>query len=82
MTHSLWFLPQVDEIYVIEEGCIKEHGSFADLMSRGGSLVELMKVYNAANEAAAKEKDSETGISSALIGTTFSVSVHCTYLRL
>ena len=54
VTHSLWFLSQVDEIFVVEDGKICEHGSFSELMAKNQALAELMKTYDATKDSAIK----------------------------
>lgn len=43
-TNSVHRLPSADHILIIDEGTVKEQGSFSDLSSRPGALAELMQI--------------------------------------
>ncbi|KAH7289296.1 hypothetical protein KP509_31G069200 [Ceratopteris richardii] len=43
VTNQLHFLSQVDEIIVVHEGIIKEHGTYEDLMETGPHFRQLME---------------------------------------
>lgn len=58
VTHALHFLPQVDYIYVMEDGKISEEGTYSDLVSCGGTLTRFMQDYGS------KENNEEQGESS------------------
>lgn len=51
MTNSLSFLPQADEIMMIEDGQIKEMGSYDDLRRMDGRFMQFIKNFLASNEA-------------------------------
>ncbi len=45
------FLPQVDQIVMIENGTIMETGSFEDLKNKDGAFAKFIKLYLQNNEA-------------------------------
>ncbi|XP_029418874.1 canalicular multispecific organic anion transporter 1 isoform X2 [Nannospalax galili] len=45
VTHGIHFLPQVDEIVVLENGSILEKGSYHDLMAKKGVFAKNLKTY-------------------------------------
>ena len=51
VTNSLSFLPQADEILMLDEGVIKESGSYDELKQINGLFSEFIKNYLASNEA-------------------------------
>ena len=51
MTNSLSFLPQVDEIVMIENGTISETGTFDELKDQDGAFAKFIKLYLENNEA-------------------------------
>lgn len=51
--HRLHLLPMFDEIYVLEEGKLTEHGSFDELLSKGGLLARMWETYNKDSQSAA-----------------------------
>lgn len=53
MTNSIWFLPQVDEIIMLENGRIVEMGSYDELVNRGG----IFSVYLAKHRQEDKEDE-------------------------
>ncbi|RNA36438.1 multidrug resistance-associated 1 [Brachionus plicatilis] len=57
VTNSLGFLPQVDEIIVLENGMIVEQGQFEDLKSRNGSFYHFIQSH--LNDKVAEEKIEE-----------------------
>jgi hypothetical protein len=46
----LSFLPQVDQIWMLENGVIEEAGSYEELRKKNGLFSEFIKNYLAANE--------------------------------
>ncbi|XP_067942300.1 multidrug resistance-associated protein 1-like [Watersipora subatra] len=59
VTHGLHWLPQVDEIYVMDTGRLTEHGSYKSLISRDGVFAKLLKEYS--EEASEKSKPEGQG---------------------
>ena len=51
VTNSLSFLPQVDEIVMIENGTISETGTFDELKDQDGAFAKFIKLYLENNEA-------------------------------
>lgn len=49
MTNSIWFLPQVDEIILLENGSIVEMGSYEDLISSKGPFTDYLQKYSQQN---------------------------------
>ncbi|XP_027033321.1 ATP-binding cassette sub-family C member 3 isoform X1 [Tachysurus fulvidraco] len=45
VTHSISFLPQVDNIMVIVEGRVSEMGSYQDLLNENGAFAEFLRNY-------------------------------------
>lgn len=45
VTHSLHFLPQVDEIVVVENGTILEKGSYSSLLAKKGVFAKNLKMF-------------------------------------
>lgn len=45
VTHSIHFLPQVDEIVVLEKGTISEKGSYRALLAQKGSFAKNLKTF-------------------------------------
>lgn len=50
VTNSLSFLPQVDQIWMLENGVIEEAGSYEELRKKNGLFSEFIKNYLASNE--------------------------------
>jgi len=45
VTHGVSFLSQVDEIIVITNGVISEHGTYKELLSHNGPFAEFINSY-------------------------------------
>ena len=45
MTNALSFLPQCDQIVVLDEGRITEVGSYSELIDNDGSFAEFIRTY-------------------------------------
>ncbi|XP_045882134.1 ATP-binding cassette sub-family C member 2 [Meles meles] len=45
VTHSIHFLPQVDEIVVLGHGTILEKGSYSSLLAKKGSFAKILKTF-------------------------------------
>jgi ABC-type multidrug transport system ATPase subunit len=65
VTNSLSFLPQVDLIFIIDDGKIVESGKYDELKNKDGQFAEFIKIYLANNEAN-KEKPENVKIKSIL----------------
>ncbi|TSK14589.1 Canalicular multispecific organic anion transporter 2 [Bagarius yarrelli] len=46
VTHSISFLPQVDNIMVLVEGRVSEMGSYQDLLKENGAFAEFLRNYS------------------------------------
>ncbi|KAI5627349.1 canalicular multispecific organic anion transporter 2 isoform X3 [Silurus asotus] len=46
VTHSISFLPQVDNIVVLLEGKVSEMGSYQDLLNENGTFAEFLRNYS------------------------------------
>ncbi|EJD07137.1 ABC protein [Fomitiporia mediterranea MF3/22] len=57
VTHALHFLSQCDYIYTMSAGKIGEHGTYGDLLSRGGEFARLAREYGGEQE---REEDEAT----------------------
>lgn len=42
VTHRISFLPQVDEIIVIKDGMVSEHGTYRELLNKKGDFAEFL----------------------------------------
>ena len=45
MTHGVGFLPQCDQIVVMNEGRVSEIGSYAELIDNDGAFAEFLRTY-------------------------------------
>ena len=45
VTHGLTWLQEVDKIYVMDNGCIAEAGSYEDLMGQKGAFANFIREY-------------------------------------
>lgn len=59
VTHSICFLPQVDNIMVLVEGRVSEMGSYQYLLSENGTFAEFLRNYSLEDII---EDDEVTGI--------------------
>ncbi len=57
VTNSLSFLPQCDEIYMLDNGKILEIGTYESLLSKGGEFSEFIKNYLSNNEANPEQEE-------------------------
>uniref|UniRef100_A0AAY4DZ69 ATP-binding cassette, sub-family C (CFTR/MRP), member 3 n=1 Tax=Denticeps clupeoides TaxID=299321 RepID=A0AAY4DZ69_9TELE len=46
VTHGISFLPQVDNIMVMVDGCVSEMGSYQDLLNQNGAFAEFLRNYS------------------------------------
>ncbi|XP_067995695.1 ATP-binding cassette sub-family C member 2 isoform X1 [Melanerpes formicivorus] len=56
VTHGISFLPQVDNIVVMVEGAVSEHGSYSTLLANKGAFAQFLSLYGNKEEDAS-EKD-------------------------
>lgn len=59
VTHALHFLPSVDYIYTIVDGCLAEQGTYAELMDRQGPFHHFISEFGSQEES--EEKKPEGG---------------------
>uniref|UniRef100_A0A663DUI7 ATP binding cassette subfamily C member 2 n=1 Tax=Aquila chrysaetos chrysaetos TaxID=223781 RepID=A0A663DUI7_AQUCH len=45
VTHSISFLPQVDNIVVLVAGAVSEHGSYSTLLANRGAFAQFLNLY-------------------------------------
>lgn len=45
MTNSLSFLPQVDQVLIIDDGQVLESGKYEELKDKNGPFAEFIKNY-------------------------------------
>ncbi|KFM06516.1 Canalicular multispecific organic anion transporter 1, partial [Aptenodytes forsteri] len=60
VTHSISFLPQVDNIVVLVAGAVSEHGSYSTLLANRGAFAQFLNLYGSQEEDAS-EKNSTAG---------------------
>ncbi|KAF5342618.1 hypothetical protein D9611_001580 [Ephemerocybe angulata] len=57
ITHTLHFLPQVDYIYTIYDGCIVEQGTYNELMTTGKEFAKFISQFGSQEEQKGAVKD-------------------------
>ncbi|KFO10391.1 Canalicular multispecific organic anion transporter 1, partial [Balearica regulorum gibbericeps] len=60
VTHSVSFLPQVDNIVVLVAGAVSEHGSYSTLLANRGAFAQFLNLYGSQEEDAS-EKNTTAG---------------------
>ena len=45
VTHGIHWLPNVDEIYVLKDGRMSEHGTYNSLLTHNGDFAKFLKKY-------------------------------------
>lgn len=75
VTHSLHFLPQVDEIVVVENGTILEKGSYRSLLAKKGVFAKNLKMFVkhtdsegevTVNDGSEEDDDDDSGLISSI----------------
>uniref|UniRef100_A0A8C3LI34 Uncharacterized protein n=1 Tax=Chrysolophus pictus TaxID=9089 RepID=A0A8C3LI34_CHRPC len=61
VTHSISFLPQVDNIVVLVAGAVSEHGSYNTLLANRGAFAQFLNSYGSQEEGAAEETTAGIG---------------------
>ncbi|XP_061856985.1 ATP-binding cassette sub-family C member 2 [Colius striatus] len=56
VTHSISFLPQVDNIVVLVAGAVSEHGSYSTLLESRGAFAQFLNLYGSQEEDAPEKK--------------------------
>lgn len=55
VTHSISFLPQVDNIVVLAAGAVSEHGSYSTLLAKKGAFAQFLNLYGNQEEDVPEE---------------------------
>ncbi|GAB0192161.1 ATP-binding cassette sub-family C member 2 [Grus japonensis] len=55
VTHSVSFLPQVDNIVVLVAGAVSEHGSYSTLLANRGAFAQFLNLYGSQEEDASEK---------------------------
>ncbi|KFV57602.1 Canalicular multispecific organic anion transporter 1, partial [Tyto alba] len=55
VTHSISFLPQVDNIVVLVAGAVSEHGSYSTLLANRGAFAQFLNLYGSQEEDASEK---------------------------
>ncbi|XP_057885672.1 ATP-binding cassette sub-family C member 2 [Melospiza georgiana] len=55
VTHSISFLPQVDNIVVLAAGAVSEHGSYSTLLANKGAFSQFLNLYGNQEENVSEE---------------------------
>uniref|UniRef100_A0A8C5JT10 ABC-type glutathione-S-conjugate transporter n=1 Tax=Junco hyemalis TaxID=40217 RepID=A0A8C5JT10_JUNHY len=61
VTHSISFLPQVDNIVVLAGGAVSEHGSYSTLLANKGAFSQFLNLYGNQEENVSEENTAGTG---------------------
>uniref|UniRef100_A0A8C3KLA4 Canalicular multispecific organic anion transporter 1 n=1 Tax=Calidris pygmaea TaxID=425635 RepID=A0A8C3KLA4_9CHAR len=61
VTHSISFLPQVDNIVVLVAGAVSEHGSYSTLLANRGAFAQFLNTYGSQEENASEKNTPEQG---------------------
>uniref|UniRef100_A0A8C0F3Q0 Canalicular multispecific organic anion transporter 1 n=1 Tax=Bubo bubo TaxID=30461 RepID=A0A8C0F3Q0_BUBBB len=59
VTHSISFLPQVDNIVVLVAGAVSEHGSYSTLLANRGAFAQFLNLYGTVALAGDEEQGDE-----------------------
>ncbi|XP_009877002.1 PREDICTED: canalicular multispecific organic anion transporter 1 [Apaloderma vittatum] len=60
VTHSISFLPQVDNIVVLVAGEVSEHGSYSTLLANRGAFAQFLNLYGNQEEDASEKNTTGT----------------------
>ncbi|KAJ1654030.1 hypothetical protein IWQ61_005966 [Dispira simplex] len=63
VTHAVKFLPKVDKIVLLKNGCISEQGEYQTLMERNGDLTRLIRDFGEPSESETVTPAASTTIS-------------------
>uniref|UniRef100_A0A8C8BA77 Canalicular multispecific organic anion transporter 1 n=1 Tax=Otus sunia TaxID=257818 RepID=A0A8C8BA77_9STRI len=61
VTHSISFLPQVDNIVVLVAGAVSEHGSYSTLLANRGAFAQFLNLYGSQEEDASEKITTDQG---------------------
>ena len=59
VTHGVHWLPKVDEIIVLDNGRISEHGTFEELVMHNGPFAQFLQVYLLQEEDDEEDQESK-----------------------
>ena len=59
VTHGINFLPRMDQILVLVDGCISERGTYRELLNKEGAFANFLKTYLEEHEESDDEDDDE-----------------------
>lgn len=62
VTHALHFISYCDEIYMMENGHVKEHGRYQDLMDKDGDVARLAAEFGGVNDSDSVSDKSSTTV--------------------
>lgn len=62
VTHQLNFIPEVDYVVFMKDGCIHEQGKYQDLIAKGGEFSDLMKSFGGINTEITRRRSSAVSI--------------------
>nr|XP_009483327.1 PREDICTED: canalicular multispecific organic anion transporter 1 [Pelecanus crispus] len=62
VTHSISFLPQVDNIVVLVAGAVSEHGSYSTLLANRGAFAQFLGLYGSQEEDASKKNSTAVAL--------------------
>uniref|UniRef100_A0A8C3LI24 Canalicular multispecific organic anion transporter 1 n=1 Tax=Chrysolophus pictus TaxID=9089 RepID=A0A8C3LI24_CHRPC len=71
VTHSISFLPQVDNIVVLVAGAVSEHGSYNTLLANRGAFAQFLNSYGSQEEGAAEETTAGIGNATGLFKAAY-----------
>ncbi|XP_027503762.1 canalicular multispecific organic anion transporter 1 [Corapipo altera] len=62
VTHSISFLPQVDNIVVLAAGAVTEHGSYSNLLANKGAFAQFLNLYGRQEEDVSEKNNTVLGL--------------------
>ncbi|XP_064319960.1 ATP-binding cassette sub-family C member 2 isoform X2 [Phalacrocorax carbo] len=62
VTHSMSFLPQVDNIVVLVAGAVSEHGSYSTLLANRGAFAQFLNLYGRQEEDASEKNSTAVAL--------------------
>ncbi|XP_017924703.1 canalicular multispecific organic anion transporter 1 [Manacus vitellinus] len=62
VTHSISFLPQVDNIVVLAAGAVTEHGSYSNLLANKGAFAQFLNLYGRQEEDVSEKNNTAVGL--------------------
>ncbi|XP_027527984.1 canalicular multispecific organic anion transporter 1 [Neopelma chrysocephalum] len=62
VTHSIGFLPQVDNIVVLAAGAVTEHGSYSNLLANKGAFAQFLNLYGRQEEDVSEKNNTAVGL--------------------